>query len=320
MMKWKLVFATVAVLFWCTMEWVVPAVGNAGCGHVAGRACVRIDGANAFLSNTDQGLTIVNMSDPSNPIEMGCLQTKGRILDMDFSKGFAYVVDDREGLLIIDVRNPERCLEEGRYEVFGGGIQAFKVFGEYALASISGQGLRLYDISWPATPRQIARMDSPAQVQGLVVVDGLAYVANFNGGLHVFDLRQPDNPRELAMIDVPGRPRSLGVSGSVLFMNTSERKMHIFDIQAPTSPRLTATINTGGAPLAVVSGNHAFFASQDKGFLVYDISDPNEIVMVGREDLDGICLAMCIHDTLAFVSVAGRDEVRVINLQQIVQR
>ncbi|SDB33199.1 LVIVD repeat-containing protein [Desulfonatronum thiosulfatophilum] len=320
MTKWKLVFAAVAMLFWCTMDWIVPVAGNTQCGNVFGRACVRIDGVNAFLSNTEPGLTIVNMNDPNNPTELGCLQTNGRIIDMDFSKGFAYVVDDREGLLIIDVRNPERCLEEGRYEVFGGGIQAFKVFGDYALASISGQGLRIYDISWPGAPRQIARMDSPAQVQGFAVFDGFAYVANFNGGLHVFDLRQPDNPRELTMIDVPGRPRSLGVSESVLFMNTSERKMHIFDIHAPTSPKLTATIDTGGAPLAVVSGNHAFLASSDKGFIMYDISDPNEIVMVGREDLDGICLAMCIHDTIAFVSVAGQDEVRVIDLQHMVQR
>ncbi|TVQ99616.1 MAG: hypothetical protein EA399_07025 [Desulfovibrionales bacterium] len=315
----KLIFTAVALLAWCTLEWVVPMTGHAQCAGVFGRACVRIEGSNAFLANTDQGLTIVNMNDPRNPEVLGCLQTKGCIIDMDFSEGFAYVVDDKEGLLIVDVSNPERCVAVGRYHTYGGDIQSFNVFGTYALASISGRGLRVFDISSPEKPRKVAMLDRPEKVQGMAIVADHAYVANFNGGLHIIDLRQPEQPMEVSVMDIPGRPRGLGVSESRLFMNTSERKMHLIDIQSPTDPQISATIDIGGSPVAVVAGNRAYVASLDRGFMVFDISNPEQVELIGRTDLEGICLAMCIHDPLAYLSIVGLDEVHVIDLQQIVQ-
>lgn len=306
------------VLFCFVFATFIPVIADAGCIGVTGRACVRLEGGNAFLSNTNQGLTIFEMSESGKPKMIGCMETKGCVLDMDFANGFAYVVDDQEGLLVIDVSNPERCATVGKYHKYGGGIKSFKIFGQYALAAVSGQGLRVFDISTPAAPQEISRMDAPAQVQSLAVVDRFAYLANFNGGLHVFDLQNPARPVETAFIDLPGRPRGLGVSGSHLFINTSERRMHIMDIASPGSPQMVSFIDIGRSPVAAIAGDRAYIASLDDGFLVFDISDPERIVEVGKKELEGICLAMCISENVVYLSMAENDELMVIDLQHLV--
>jgi hypothetical protein len=55
----------------------------------------------AFLADWG-GLTVVDVSNPSAPVQVGHLDTPGRAFGVFVSRGLAFVADDSGGLLIFD--------------------------------------------------------------------------------------------------------------------------------------------------------------------------------------------------------------------------
>lgn len=301
-------------------QWVLPTTVFADCSGIMGRSCIRINQGNAFLANTEQGLTIYCLGQPDAPRQIGCLDTPGCISDIDFSSGYAYVVDSQSGLLIVDVSNPEKCDMVATNNKYGTRMQTFTIFGNHALATVSGQGARIFDVSEPNHPREIAVLDRPAQIHGVRLVGETAYLADSNGDMHVVDLSDPSHPRTMQVMNVPGRPRSMGVSGSTLYLTTSERQMHLFDISAPQSPQFRAAIALGNSPVAAVSGDYVYIADLGKGFVAMDIRDPLNPKLMARESLDGVALGICIRDNHAYLSMAKNNEIRTIDLRRILAR
>ena len=320
MRTWKLMVLVVVVMGLCLMQWAVPKASLAECAGVTGRSCIRMAESNAFLGNTVQGVSIYNLEDPANPQEIGCVTTKGCILDMDFHEGFAYIVDDQDGLLILDVRDPERCVSLGNYQKYGGEIRSFTVYGKYALATVAGQGLKIFDISTPTDIKEVASLDQPAQIHGLRIVGQYVYLSNLNGGLHVLDLKEPTRPQQIAFVDVSGRPRTMGVADNRVYITTSERKMIIFDISEPVAPRMTASVEIGNSPVAVITGDWVVVADIQSGLVVKDISNPAQAVELGRVDLGGIALGICIRDDHAYLSMAETNDIKVVDLRMVVAK
>ena len=314
---WKLIVLAIAIVGLCLADWALPRASLAECAGVTGRSCIRMAGENVFLGNTVQGVSIFNTEDPANPQEIGCVTTTGCILDMDFHEGYAYIVDDQEGLLILDVRNPERCVSLGNYQNYGGEIRSFTVHGHYALATVEDQGLKIFNISNPTEIEEVASLEQPSRIQGLRIVGEYAYLANLNGGLHVLDLRNPADPRQIAFVDIPGRPRTMGVAEHHVYITTSERKMFIFDTSEPVAPRMTASIAIGNSPVAVFTGAWVVVADLQSGLVVKDVRNPDHIVEIGRMHLDGIALGICIRDNHAYLSMAETNDIMVVDLRML---
>ena len=316
--SWKLMVLAVIVMGLCLVDWAVPRVSLAECAGVTGRSCIRMAESNVFLGNTVQGVSIYNVEDPANPQEIGCVTTSGCILDMDFHEGYAYIVDDKEGLLILDVRNPERCVSLGNYQNYGGEIRSFTVHGQHALATVEDQGLKIFDISNPTEIKEVAALDQPSRIHGLRIVGEYAFLSNLNGGLHVLDLQDPAKPRQIAFTDVSGRPRTMGVADGYVYLTTSERKMSIFDISEPGAPRLSAAVEIGNSPVAVFTGDWVVVADIQSGLVVKDISNADHVVEIGRMHLGGIALGICIRDNHAYLSMAETNEIKVVDLRLVV--
>ncbi|MBN1782444.1 hypothetical protein JW948_15015 [bacterium] len=63
----------------------------------------------------DAGLRIVNVSDPSAPLEISFYHTSERIDRVRFDYPYAYITAGEQGLRILDVRNPQSVIEVGYY-------------------------------------------------------------------------------------------------------------------------------------------------------------------------------------------------------------
>jgi len=59
----------------------------------------------------DEGLSIVDMSDPTAPVEVGYLEFRGYVNDIFVSGGLAYIANGRSGLRIVDVSEPTTPVE-----------------------------------------------------------------------------------------------------------------------------------------------------------------------------------------------------------------
>jgi len=313
---WKSLVLAITFFGFCLVGWGVPVPGHADCSSVNGRTFLRIFDSNGFLVNTEQGVSIFSMAVPGQPEHLSSIALKKGIQDLDFHEdGYAYLVDDKKQLQIVCISNPEQCAPVGRIENYAGLMDFVTVHDDYAFVGVSGQGWRVFDLSSPVKPRELAAIDHPAQVKALRVEGGYAYVANFNGGLHVFDLTNPRSPREVAVLDVPGRPRALGVTDGTVYMTTADKKMYLIDVTDPASPGVAGTLSTGNSPVAAVHGNKVIAADLKKGLVITDISDPANYMEMATMKLDGAALGICIRGHHAYLSMADANEIKVVDLR-----
>lgn len=129
----------------------------------------------AYLAAGTDGLHLVDVSVPASPVEIGHHQTPGRADTVAVAGSSLFLVDG--DLRILDVSDPMAIVESGFYDApdTAGTLYA-AVQGHYVY--LSGDGLRILDVSHPGQPRQVAAHPLPS---GRVAVEGERILVAGNG-------------------------------------------------------------------------------------------------------------------------------------------
>ena len=155
---------------------------------------------NIALIGNGETLQVLDISTPSTPSNLGevVLQVKPR--DIAISGSYAYVVS-KNSLRVIDISNLSNPTEVGSAEISGFGY-ALAVASSHAYVAAGGGGLRVFDISAPASPAEIG--DYPADgntVTNVAIWGNYAFICNyfFTGTdwvrqLRVIDITTPSIP------------------------------------------------------------------------------------------------------------------------------
>ncbi|MBC7116446.1 MAG: hypothetical protein H5T93_05375, partial [Pseudothermotoga sp.] len=70
--------------------------------------------------------------------------------------------------------------------------------GDYAYVADDRYGLVIVDISDPANPQQVGRLDTGGWAEDVVISGDYAYVANWGNGLVIVDISNPNMPQLVA--------------------------------------------------------------------------------------------------------------------------
>jgi uncharacterized protein (TIGR03437 family) len=136
----------------------------------------------------------------------------------------------------------------GQLDPFSGENRYGDVWGEgnFAyVASYSGFGVMIVDISDPANPKMTANYDpgdGTGRFQDVVVAGGIGYFSSESrGGVHVVDVRDPVNPVMLSRITEANsgfaNVHELFVADGVLYTCDSRtNRVRIFDVRDPRAP------------------------------------------------------------------------------------
>jgi hypothetical protein len=211
---------------------------------------VFVSGDTAYLANGKAGLFILDVSDPSNPREIGqCpLEDARGVVVVD---NLAYVVGQgevREGqaesdrLVLIDVgvpANPRKLVEVAPEESYSyGSLDNFAVEGHTVYLTASD---RLVLLDMTAEPASILlgefKFTSNISSPGVAVADGMAYI--MANRLHVVDAKNPSQPVEVGGFE------------------------------------------TGWGTGIALAEETAYLAGWDDGFITLDISSPSKVVKLG---------------------------------------
>lgn len=169
-------------------------VGAANLSDITSVGDIAVEGQYAYLGRYDedsnsqlQGLTILNVSNPASPTEVGSFTTSGGtyadVYDVDVAGSLVYLAASDAGLRIVDVSNPSSPVEVGSHSF---AAKSVTVSGRYAYVT-DGLRLGIFDISDVTNPIQIGAFQMSGAADVLLVGD-LIYLANGYGGLFV--LRQ----------------------------------------------------------------------------------------------------------------------------------
>jgi len=232
---------------------------------------VFISGSYAYVADGSEGLGVIDVSDPENPVEVGAHDTPGHSGNVFVLDDYAYVADGYSGLRVIDVSNPENPNEVGAYDTPGYARGVF-VLGDYAYVADWGSGLRMIDISDPENPNEVGACDMPGYTYDIFVMDNYAYVAH--GGLSIVDISNPRELELIATLDTPEYAYDVFVEDNIAYVADGNHSFQAIDVSNPENPELVDSYWTPGRALSVyVSGIFAYVAIEDDGLVILGISD-----------------------------------------------
>ena len=302
-----------------------------------------VQGETVFLANGEDGLRILDVSDPIEPIEIGSyasVNAENVIVD----DAIAYVVEQgqvegglalKDRLLFIDVNNPSTPKLLGEYTVEDG-------FAHQSLSNISvsdgvayitlSDSLIAIDVSNPSEPIAIGEFTFSSNISspGIVVVEGIAYLqAN---ELHVVDFRDPNNPVEIGGFDA-GWGAGIVIIDQKAYIAGWSTGLTILDISDPARPIKLGSfmemvgnyelIPKGAASRQTlldiaVSGEVAYLSYSfgidqgtwtqilESGVVALDVSDPSNPVMLDKySEFDNVTSVKAMNE-LVLVSDGTR--------------
>ena len=186
-------------------------------------------------------LRVVNISDPEDPMEVGCYDTTAVINSVTVSGDHAYIAgswwgEERFGLHVIRITDPENPEEVGNYYPMGS-VSGVAVSGDYAYLAMSSffadnGGLRIVDITDPENPEEVGHY-YVLYAYDVSVSGDYAFLAGNEDGLRVINISDPEQPHEVGYYDTPGYALRVDLSDAGLIYVAERTNMGVFRFTDP---------------------------------------------------------------------------------------
>lgn len=172
------------------------------------------------------------------------------------------------------------------------------VTGGYAYVTALADGLFIYDVSNPATPRKVAEVAPTGDVLYRSWVKGQTlYVSSYREGVLVYDVSNPAAPKRVTAIPESSvQGWGLWVDGDRLYMMSPypTGEVYIYDVSKPTQPALLSRyyveesiVGSGEIPVeGVVANNRLYIGHWHYGLAVADVSNPSSPTTLGHYGYD----------------------------------
>jgi hypothetical protein len=228
----------------------------------------------------EEGLSVIDARDPTNPSVVGSLDTPGIAVDAIITGSLLLVADGPWGLRIFDVSTPAQPTATGNLDT-PGNAQRLTVVGNLVYIADGSGGARIVDITTPATPTEIGFFDSPDETVGVAYGNNYLYLADSPANLRVVDVSDPTQPSEISVseIDYYNIDDVMMVDNN-LFVRL-DVSVNLYSSN-PNGPSQTADILSGYflTDLAV-AGDYAYITDSRYGLHIIDINPPTTPTKVG---------------------------------------
>ncbi|WP_370574160.1 PGF-pre-PGF domain-containing protein [Methanomethylovorans sp.] len=272
---------------------------------------VVVNGNYAYIGQ-GQDLLVADISNVSNPIEMGRVTTQSIVNNVVISGNYAYVADGQNGLVIVDITNPAAPAIVGAYSSVGAGVA---LSGNYAYLASGTRGLVAVDITNPTAPTPVGSYNTSGVASKVAISGNYAYVADDNNGLVVVNIANPAVLTPVGGYDTAGTASDVFLSGNYAYIADGNSGLEIIDITDPATPVLVGTYDTAGfATDVTVAGNYAYVADGTNGMAIIDITNPAAPASAGSHNIAS-AHAYCVDVAGSYAYVAyGRSGLSVLDI------
>jgi hypothetical protein len=175
-----------------------------------------------------------------------------------------------QGLKIVDVTDEHNPQQVG-FLSYATGLYDLAVEGNIVCAVGSNTGLRIIDVSNPASPVELGAL--PLTSAYAVAVTGTyAYAWCDNVGVCVIDVSIPGSPTPKGWCGFAGTADGLAASGSYLYLAISGNGLRIIDVSVPEAPTevgfYTGIAPLGSFPMVWANGPYVYLTEGVNGFTI----------------------------------------------------
>jgi len=290
----------------------------------------------AYLSNSEPGLRVVDVSEPTAPFEVGTCDIYGSNRRIVVDGNNAYISGGYRGLHVVDIEDPAAPNKTGWYFTLGivadaridesfayvaGGYSC----GEPPGAPVEGHrdtqtregvaGLYVVDVSDPTFPAFSGFGPIYSPTSGSEIEDTYAFVTDGYGGFHVFDVADPALPVEVATLDLGGNAGGVEIVDDIAYVVRSGLTM--IDVQDPTVPVEIGVFlqHESSADVAVID-QIAYLTDWYQGLHVVDVSDPTSPKELGFGATPSYALGVAVAGGHAYVA-GGNPGLQVFDVSDL---
>jgi hypothetical protein len=237
-------------------------------------------------------LVVIDVSRQNKPKVMGeTAELSDVVRDVKVYGDNAFVAAGKAGLRIIDISNPKKPVEIGKFYTTGTANGLF-VRGGHVYVADGSAGLHVIDISDPTAPVAVGANPTSGWDWDVSVIGNYAYIAGDEAGLRVIDISDPQAPYQLTSYYLPNDALGVYAVDNYVYVAAAGSGLRIIDVSNPSDP----------LEVVYVSGSYAYLASERAGLGVLDISDPAAPLLVSDFKTQGAANTVRVFDKTAFIA------------------
>jgi len=261
---------------------------------------IHTDGREYVAIGTRFGTSIVRLTNPANPVEVGFIPGASSLTrDADQYQTYIYVVSSitrfvDTGIQIISMADPDHPVlvktvhgsVETAENITIDRSRALMFTSETNVFTAPNGGLHILSLADPLNPVELSANES-YEVHDFEPFGNIGFASDISTGtMHVIDISNPSAPSEIASVATGEAVHSFGLAPGGRFLYTTDENslspvgglVSIYDIQNLPQISLVSKLNL--VPFATahyvrVLGSLAFFAYYTGGVRVWDISNPS---------------------------------------------
>lgn len=156
----------------------------------SGASDLEFDGDLGYITQTYEGLLILDFSNPASPQVVGDLSLAGTggdpvAIDVALGEGVAYVAAGVAGFVTVDIRDPSHPVVLDAIDVEPG--TSFVAVADDLAYVTTLFGVRIYDVTYPSHIKEIGSIPTNKVMHRVKIRDGLLYLANSAAGVRVYE-------------------------------------------------------------------------------------------------------------------------------------
>ncbi|HOJ00173.1 MAG TPA: hypothetical protein PLL88_01025 [Anaerolineaceae bacterium] len=281
-----------------------------------------LQGKNAFVTDKEQGLLILDFTSASNP---RLLDQYLPILDarrVTMSGKAAYIAGGLSGMRAIDISDPNNPEETFWFDTEGGYANKVLVEGDVAYLSThlaTEYPLRTFDISDPLHPQlrgQVPNDEAVYQMafRSMAYSNGYLFIPGefFDGAV---DVRDPANPLVVGRIPLEN-PINADAYGDLL-ITVNNNQLQLVDItDAANLTQISTFERTSAGEGIIFFDETTVITSSDTGIMLVDVSTPSSPREISNLTVAGTVMEIFLDGNTAYLSCLGGG-IQIVDLSDL---
>lgn len=255
--------------------------------------CVKIEQNLVFLTTYEEGLTILDVSNPENIVQVGFITVYDAVDDMVYLDGLLYLAGN--GMEIVDVSDPGDPTMVSQWGgAYTGGIV---VSGGYAyITDDDDMSIHVVDVSDPVNPTKVGELPAYGRVYNIDIGGSSVYLPDRVYGLLVVDVSNPEDPSLLSTTSTGYYARAVDVEEGLAAVNVNMASVYTLDVSDPFAPEALGSVtpepdsipgNTLWQQGIDLADSVAVTSDYNRGIRIYDVSVPTDPEFMSKFNLGG---------------------------------
>ena len=243
-------------------------------------------GSYAYVAALTNGLKILDISDPQNPIVETTVELEGNANGIFVENSTAYIaeldkVESSGGYLeIVDISDTSSPSIIGTLTLTGRPFD-LTVKDNIAYISLQTEGLAIVDISDPENPEILSTFDTGGSCYKPEVLGNILYAADGTNGFVALDITDKTQPKKIIDNFDNGTVQDIALWDSTVFLSGGQKGLAITDMSLPYSPASSGQVTSetirfekGNIKAVTVFNSYLLIAESGSGVRLFDLTNP----------------------------------------------